>query len=119
MFSLPTYGILAGVLLALLAGSGAYGYSKGHRIAQEECEAHEATTLAASLQEWQQRAQSQSMADAAARSADQDRQKAASDQLQAIADKFSGIKLQVAKIQPPAKCELSPAWLNLYNGVTP
>jgi hypothetical protein len=75
--------------------------------------------LAASLQDWQQRRSAQDLADSAARAADQERQKAASDQLQAIADKFSGIKLQVAKAQPPAKCELSPLWLAIFNGETP
>jgi len=117
--SLSVYAIAGTALLALILGAFGYGNVRGHRSAQEVCAAHEATTLAASIQEWRQRAQSQSLADAAARSADQDRQKAASDQLQAIADKFSGIRLQVAKTQPPAKCELSPAWLNLYNGVAP
>jgi len=116
MLSLQTYAIAGTALLAILAGATGYGYAKGHRRAQDACAAHEATALAASLQEWQQRAQSQSLADSAARAADQDRQKAASDQLQAIADKFSGIKLQVAKVQPPAKCELSQDYVRLWNG---
>lgn len=113
------YAIAGTALLALILGAFGYGDVRGHRSAQEACEAQQASGVATAVSAWQQRAQSQSLADAAARSADQERQKAASDQLQAIADKFSGIKLQVAKTQPPAKCELSPAWLNLYNGVTP
>lgn len=119
MLSLQTYAIAGTALLALILGAFGYGDAKGHRSAQEACDAQQASGVAAALSEWQQRVQAQALADAAARAADQDRQKAASDQLQAIADKFSGIKLQVAKTQPPAKCELSPAWLNLYNGVAP
>jgi hypothetical protein len=116
---MSTYGILAGILLAILAGTGAWAYEMGHRSAQEACASQAATTLAASLQEWQQRAQSQSLADAAAKSADQERQKAASDQLESIANKFAGIKLQVAKVQPQARCELSQDYVRLWNGEGP
>lgn len=106
-------------LLALILGAFGYGDLRGHRSAQAACEAQSAATLAASLSKWQETRQAQDLADSAAHVADAERQKAASDQLQAIADKFSGIKLTVLKNPPAAKCELSPLWLSIFNGETP
>jgi hypothetical protein len=114
--SLSVYAIAGTALLALILGAFGYGTVRGHRIAQEACEAQSAATLAASLSKWQETRQAQDLADSAAHAADAERQKAASDQLQAIADKFSGIKLTVLKNPPAAKCELSAPWVAAYNG---
>lgn len=119
MFSLTTYGIIGAVLLALLAGTGAYGYDKGHRSAQEACEAQSAATLAASLSKWQEDRQAQDLRDSAAHAADAERQKAATDQLTSIAERFDKVKLSIVKVAPPAKCELSPAWISWFNGTNP
>jgi len=114
--SLSAYAIAGTALLALILGAFGYGDVRGHRSAQEACKTEKATALQDAFSKWTTARSAQDLADSAARAADQERQKAASDQLQAIADKFSGIKLQVAKVQPPAKCELSQDYVRLWNG---
>ena len=117
--NLSLYAIAGTTLLALILGAFGYGYLKGRRSASEACAQQDATTLAASLQDWQQRRSAQDLADSAARAADQDRQKAATDALQAIQAKWENMRVAVVKMPPQAKCELSPEWVSWFNGTTP
>lgn len=117
--TLSLYAIAGTAILALILGAFGYGDLRGHMSAQEACEAQSAATLAASLSKWQETRQAQDLRDSAAHAADAERQKAAADQLTSIAERFDKVKLSIVKVQPPAKCELSPLWLSIFNGETP
>ena len=112
-------GLALGWLLSLLAAF-AFGHTKGYSAAELQCAKAETASNAKAITEWKAEVKAQQQEDAARRAADLKAQADATAALNTLQDRWMTMKLAVVKQAPPAKCDLSPAWVSAWNqGVTP
>ncbi|HKS97634.1 MAG TPA: hypothetical protein VJV74_16075 [Terriglobia bacterium] len=112
-------GLILGWLLTLLAAYG-FGHTKGYAAAEIACAKADASANATAITEWKAAVKAQQQEDATHRAADLKAQADATAALNTLQDRWMTMKLAVVKQAPPAKCDLSPAWVSAWNqGVTP
>ena len=118
MFGIPTLYLYAALGIGLL-GAGWYLHHKGYSDATALCQATNNAAIAESnakaVQEWKDSTAAQAAKDDAKRKSDAEADAASAAKLQALIASGSAILAKIKANPPPAKCELSPAWVEQFN----